>query len=236
MLIERENYIGGDPCQRGVERNGHANGFKPRTFQTAVGALQLAVPQVRDSETPFRTSLLEKGSRSDRALKSAIATLYVQGVSTRRVTKIMEELCGFEVSLGQVSNLNKQLDEEFAKWRARALPEIRCLILDATYYKVRIDGTVRDCATLKAIGIRRDDGKRMILGVSCALSEAEVHWREFLIALKEHGIVPNLISLKPMPGSKPLCAPPATPALGSAVNFTSSTSSRTHVTSSPNRI
>jgi transposase-like protein len=232
MLIERENHIGVGPYQRGVERNGHANGFKPRTFQTAVGALQLAVPQVRDSETPFRTSLLEKGSRSDRALKSAIATLYVQGVSTRRVTKIMEELCGFEVSLGQVSNLNKQLDEEFAKWRARALPEIRYLILDATYYKVRIDGTVRDCATLKAIGIRRDDGKRMILGVSCALSEAEVHWREFLIALKEHGIVPNLISLKPMPGSKPLCAPPATPVHGSAA---SSTSSRTPVTSSPNR-
>jgi transposase-like protein len=194
MLIERENHIGVGPYQRGVERNGHANGFKPRTFQTAVGALQLAVPQVRDSDTPFRTSLLEKGSRSDRALKSAIATLYVQGVSTRRVTKIMEELCGFEVSSGQVSNLNKQLDEEFAKWRARALLEIRYLILDATYYKVRIDGTVRDCATLKAIGIRRDDGKRMILGVSCALSEAEVHWREFLIALKERGIgIPDLI-------------------------------------------
>lgn len=149
---------------------------------------------MRDSDTPFRTSLHEKGFRSDRALKSAIATLYVQGVSTRRVSKIMEELCGFEVSLGQVSNLNKQLDEEFAKWRARALPEIRYLILDATYYKVRIDGTVRDCVTLKAIGIRRDDGKRMILGVICALSEAEVHWREFLIDLKKRGIgIPDLI-------------------------------------------
>ena len=194
MLIERENHIGAGPYQRGVERNGHANGFKPRTFQTAIGALQLAVPQVRNSDTPFRTSLLEKGSRSDRALKSAIATLYVQGVSTRRVTKVMEELCGFEVSSGQVSNLNKQLDDEFAKWRSRPLPEIQYLILDATYYKVRIDGTVRDCATLKAIGIRRDDGKRMILGVSCTLSEAEIHWREFLVALKQRGIgIPDLI-------------------------------------------
>jgi transposase-like protein len=194
MLIERENHIGAGPYQRGVERNGHSNGFKARSFQTAIGALQLAVPQVRGSDTPFRTSLLEKGSRSDRALKSAIATLYVQGVSTRRVTKVMEELCGFEVSSGQVSNLNKQLDEEFAKWRSRPLPEIQYLILDATYYKVRIDGTVRDCATLKAIGIRRDDGKRMILGVSCALSEAEVHWRAFLVALKERGIgIPDLI-------------------------------------------
>jgi len=194
MLIERENHIGADPYQRAVQRNGHANGFKPRTFQTAIGSLQLAVPQVRSSDTPFRTSLLEKGSRSDRALKSAIATLYVQGVSTRRVTKVMEELCGFEVSSGQVSNLNKQLDEEFAKWRSRPLPGIQYLILDATYYKVRIDGTVRDRATLKAIGVRRDDGKRMILGVSCALSEAEVHWREFLVSLKERGIgIPDLI-------------------------------------------
>ena len=194
MLIEREAHIGAGPYERGGERDGYANGFKPRSFQTAVGALQLAVPQVRNSSEPFRTSLLEKGSRCDRALKSAIATLYVQGVSTRRVTKVMEDLCGFEVSSGQVSNLNKQLDEEFIKWRSRQLPEIQYLILDATYYKVRIDGTVRDCATLKAIGIRRDDGKRMILGVSCALSEAEVHWRSFLVSLKERGIgIPDLI-------------------------------------------
>lgn len=195
MLLEREKHIGAASHQRGVERNGYANGFKPRTFQTGIGALDLAVPQVRESETPFRTSLLEKGSRSDRALKSAIATMYVEGVSTRRVTRIMEQMCGFNVSSGQVSNLNKQLDEEFEKWRTRPLPEIAYLILDATYYKVRIDGVVRDCATLIAHGIRRSDGKRMILGVSCALSEAEVHWREFLTGLKQRGIgIPDLVT------------------------------------------
>jgi transposase-like protein len=188
MLLERETHIGAAPYQRGTERNGYANGFKPRAFQIGIGTLDLSVPQVRESDTPFRTSLLEKGSRSDRALKSAIATMYVEGVSTRRVTRIMEQMCGFQVSSGQVSNLNKQLDEEFAKWRTRPLPEIAYLIIDATYYKVRIDGVVRDCATLIAHGIRRDDGKRMILGVSCALSEAEVHWRAFLIGLKERGI------------------------------------------------
>ncbi len=74
MLLEREKHTGASPHQRNVERNGYSNGFKPRTFQTGIGALELAVPQVRDSDTPFRTSLLEKGSRSDRALKSAIAT------------------------------------------------------------------------------------------------------------------------------------------------------------------
>jgi putative transposase len=195
MLLEREKHIGAAPHQRGVERNGYGNGFKSRTFQTGIGALELSVPQVRESDTPFRTSLLEKGSRSDRALKSAIATMYVEGVSTRRVTKIMEQMCGFEVSSGQVSNLNKQLDGEFEKWRNRPLPEIAYLIIDATYYKVRIDGVVRDCATLIAHGIRRDDGKRMILGVSCALSEAEVHWREFLTGLKERGIgIPDLVT------------------------------------------
>jgi len=195
MLLEREAHIGAAPYQRGIGRNGYANGFKSRSYQTGIGVLDLAVPQVRDSDTVFRTSLLEKGSRSDRALKSAIATMYVEGVSTRRITKIMEELCGFEVSSGQVSNLNRQLDAEFERWRGRPLPPIAYMTLDATYYKVRIDGVVRDCATLIAHGIRRDDGKRMILGVSCALSEAEVHWRGFLAGLKERGIgIPDMVT------------------------------------------
>jgi putative transposase len=196
MLLERIAHIGADPNERNVEgRNGYANGFKPRSFQTAMGKLQLAIPQVRDSDAIFRTSLLEHGSRSERALKSAIATMYVEGVSTRRVTRIMEKLCGFQVSSGQVSNLTKELDGEFVKWRSRPLPGIIYLTLDATYYKVRIDGVVRDCATLIAIGVRREDGKRMILGVSCALSEAEVHWRDFSNSLRERGIgIPDLVT------------------------------------------
>lgn len=196
MLLERIEHIGADPNERNVhDRNGYANGFKPRSFNTAMGKLRLALPQVRESDAPFRTSLLEQGSRSERALKSAIATMYVQGVSTRRVTKIMETLCGFQVSSGQVSNLTKELDGEFTKWRSRPLPDIIYLTIDATYYKVRIDGVVRDCATLIAIGVRREDGKRIILGVSCTLSEAEIHWREFLNSLRERGIgIPDLVT------------------------------------------
>lgn len=195
MLLERERHIGAAPHQRTSERNGYANGFKPRSFQTSMGKVELSMPQVRNSSEPFQTSLLDKGSRSDRALKSAIATMYVQGVSTRRVTKVMEELCGFEVSSGQVSNLNKQLDAEFEAWRSRPLQEMRYMMVDATYYKVRIDGVVRDCATLVAIGIRRSDGKREVLGVSCALSEAEVHWRDFFHSLKERGVgIPDMIT------------------------------------------
>ena len=195
MLLERERHIGATPHQRTTDRNGYANGFKPRFYQTSLGKLDLSVPQVRESKEPFRTSLFEKGSRSERALKSAIATMYVQGVSTRRVTKVMEELCGFEVSSGQVSNLNKQLDTEFEAWRNRPLQEMRYIMVDATYYKVRLDGVVRDCATLKAIGIRKSDGKREVLGVSCALSEAEVHWRDFFNSLKQRGVgLPELIT------------------------------------------
>lgn len=195
MLVERTKHLGAGPYERVEARNGHANGFKPRTFHTSMGGLELAAPQVRGSDTPFRTSLLEKGSRSDRALKAAIASMYLQGVSTRRVTTVMGELCGFEVSSTQVSNLTAELDAEFAKWRDRPLPEISHLFIDATYYKVRIDGVVRDCATLIAIGIRRDNGKRLVLGVSCALSEAEVHWRGFLAGLKERGIgIPDSVT------------------------------------------
>jgi transposase-like protein len=195
MLIERSNHLRADSHQRVEDRNGYANGFKPRTFHSSLGPLELNVPQVRQSDSPFRTSILEKGSRSDRALKAAIASMYIEGVSTRRVTKVMEKLCGFQVSSTQVSNLTAELDAEFAKWRERPLPAIQHLVLDGTYYKVRIDGNVRDCATLIAIGIRKDDGKRMILGVSCALSEAEIHWRTFLQGLKERGMgIPDSVT------------------------------------------
>lgn len=119
----------------------------------------------------------------------------MQGVSTRKVSKIVEELCGASISSTTVSNLTAKLDTEFKSWRERPLPEIRYLIIDATYDKVRLDGIVRDCATLIAIEIERETGKRQVLGVSCALSEAEVHWREFLTSLKERGTgIPDMVT------------------------------------------
>jgi transposase-like protein len=121
--------------------------------------------------------------------------MYLQGVSTRRVTKVMERLCGLEVSSTQVSRLTAELDTSFQQWRERPLPQIAHLVVDATYIKVRIDGSVRDCAVLTAIGVSREDGKRMILGVSAALSEAEPHWRSFLMSLKERGIgIPDSVT------------------------------------------
>jgi len=195
MLIERSAHLRADLYERSEGRNGYANGLKDRSFQSSVGPLALRVPQTRESDEPYRPTMLESGSRSDRALKVGIAEMYLQGVSTRRVTKVMEKMCGLSVSSTQVSRLTAELDETFELWRNRPLPEIAHMIIDATYIKVRIGGSVRDCAVFTAIGIRRDNGKRMVLGVSAALSEAEVHWRTFLVSLKERGIgIPDSIT------------------------------------------
>ena len=195
MLIERSAHLKADLYERSEGRNGYANGLKDRTFHSSVGPLALRVPQTRGSDKPYQPSMLESGSRSDRSLKVAIAEMYLQGVSTRRVTKVMEKMCGLSVSSTQVSNLTAELDETFELWRNRELPEIAHMIIDATYIKVRIAGCVRDCAVFTAIGVRREDGKRMVLGVSAALSEAEVHWRDFLVSLKERGIgIPDSIT------------------------------------------
>ena len=101
MKLERAAVLGAGPYQRAEGRTGHANGFKPKTVQTRVGALTLAVPQARGVE--FYPSALEKGLRSERALKLAVAEMYVQGVSTRKVAAITEKLCGLEVTTAQVS-------------------------------------------------------------------------------------------------------------------------------------
>jgi len=118
----------------------------------------------------------------------AIAEMYVQGVSTRKVTKIVEELCGLEVTSTQVSRAAAELDKQLDAWRNRALGEVIYLILDARYEKVRIDGTVVPCALLTAIVVG-PDGKRSTLGCSVALSEAEVHWRQFLESLRGRGML-----------------------------------------------
>lgn len=186
MKIERAQVLGAKPYERTQERRGHANGFKPKTVHSRLGALALAVPQVRGGVT-FYPSALERGVRSERALTLALAEMYVQGVSTRKVTRIVEQLCGLEVTSTQVSRAAALLDEQLQQWRNRPLGEIPYLILDARYEKVRLNGTVVCCAVLIAIGITTD-GRRSVLGVSVSLSEAEVHWREFLAGLQARGL------------------------------------------------
>ena len=135
----------------------------------------------------FYPQSLEKGQRSERALRLAVAEMYVQGVSTRRVVEITRELCGLDVSSTDVSRAAALLDQELEQWRTRPLGRFEYLVLDARYEKVRHGGCVRDCALLTAIGID-EAGKRSVLGTSVSLSEAEVHWREFLASLQERGL------------------------------------------------
>jgi transposase-like protein len=188
MKLERAQTLGAAPYERVETRRGHANGFKPKSVNSRLGQLQLQVPQTRGVE--FYPSALERGERSERALKLAVAEMYVQGVSTRKVAEITRELCGLDVSSSQVSRTAALLDEELGQWRNRPLGRTPFLLVDARYEKVRHGGSVVDCAVLVAVGIT-PEGKRSVLGVSVSLSEAEVHWREFfqsLIARGLHGV------------------------------------------------
>lgn len=185
MKLERSAVLDAAPYERTPRRRGHANGFKPKALQTRVGRLELAVPQTRGVE--FYPTALERGARSERALKVAVAEMYLQGVSTRKVTAVMEELCGREVTSTQVSRAVRLLDEELTAWRDRPLGETTYLLLDARYEKVRVNGSVVSCALLVAVGIT-PDGQRTILGLSVSLSEAEVHWRELLSSLQARGM------------------------------------------------
>ena len=140
MQTERTEHLNAAPYQRTQERNGYANGFKPKTMRTRVGEITFAVPQVR--EGGFYPQALEKGLRSERALRLALAEMYVQGVSTRKVKAITEQLCGVNVSSAQVSRAAAQMDDELEKWRERPLSEYPYLFLDAYYEQVREDGQV----------------------------------------------------------------------------------------------
>ena len=185
MLIERSRYLGASPYERSDTRQDYANGFKPKQLKTKLGELSLSVPQVRSCE--FYPSFLDKGVRSERALKLALAEMYVQGVSTRKVESILQELCGLQISSTEVSRAAKLLDEELTAWKTRPLQKHRFVFFDARYEKIRQGGCVIDSALLIAYGIN-EHGKRDILGISVSLSEAEVHWREFLASLVQRGL------------------------------------------------
>lgn len=187
MRIERERHVGAQAYERSPERSGYANGYKPKKLDTRAGTLTVQVPKSRGSDTPFYPQALERGRRSSRAVMLAIAQMYIQGVSTRDVEKVMAEFGLESLSSAQVSRAAALMDEELEAWRTRQLGAFPYLFLDARYEKVRIDGVVRDAAILSAIGID-EDGKRNVLGLSVALSEAEVHWRDFLDSLVARGL------------------------------------------------
>jgi putative transposase len=174
------------PGERTRERLGLRSGYYPRTLITRVGKLELRVPQDRDGR--FSTQLFERYQRSEKALVSALAEMYVQGVSTRKVKAITEELCGHSFSASSISDINKTLDEQLAHFASRPLDEeYPYLILDARYERVRENGTIHKRAVLVAIGINWD-GRRCVLGVDLANRESISSWKEFLIGLRTRGL------------------------------------------------
>lgn len=185
MTIERAQTIKALPYQRNDERLAHSNGFKPKNLKTRVGIVPVSIPQVRGMT--FYPKTLERGQRSEKALKAALAQMYIQGVSTRKVTKIVEQLCGFHVTSSQVSNVCKELDVQLEAFRNRPISSMPYVFVDARYEKVRYQGHVRDLAVLWAMGINKQ-GKKEVLGVKVSLSEAEVHWREFFQNLVTRGL------------------------------------------------
>jgi putative transposase len=186
LEAEMTDALGAEPGERTEARMGYRAGHYPRTLITRVGKLELRVPRDRDGR--FSTELFERYQRSEKALVSALAEMYVQGVSTRKVKAITEELCGMSFSASAISQINKGLDEGLHQFAHRHLDEpYPYLILDARYERVREGGVIRSQAVLVAIGINQD-GYRQILGVELSGRESQGSWREFLVSLKERGL------------------------------------------------
>ncbi len=187
MKIERNRHLQVESYQRSEQRDGYANGFKNKVVKTRMGEMILKVPQVRESSKQFYPKSIEKGCRSERALKLAIAEMYIQGVSTRKVEAITKELCGIDISSSEVSRACKELDEELQKFRNRNLGEYPYVFFDAQYHKVRHSGTIISIGVLTAIGINRQ-GQREVIGVTSSFSEAQENWKVFFESLVKRGL------------------------------------------------
>lgn len=178
--------VGAAKHERSSERRGYRAGYYARTLITRVGKLELRVPQDRDGR--FSTELFERYQRSEQALVATLAEMYVQGVSTRKVKAVTEELCGHSFSASAISSINKRLDESLAAFASRRLTEpFPYLILDARYERIRESGVVTSQAVLIAIGIDWE-GRRQILAVEMANRESGSSWKDFLLALQERGL------------------------------------------------
>lgn len=183
---QMDEVVSAGRYERSSERRGYRSGSYPRGLLTRVGKLELRVPQ--DREGRFSTDLFARYERSEQALVSSLLEMYIQGVSTRKVKQITEELCGHEVSAATVSRINKTLDEKLGRFASRALlEEFPYLILDARYERVREDGVIGRQAVLVALGVGWD-GRRQVLAVELAERESASSWRRLLQQLKERGL------------------------------------------------
>lgn len=186
LAAEMQEAVEAERYERTDGRKSYRSGYYRRGLITRVGRLELRVPQ--DREGRFSTELFARYQRSEQALVAALAEMYVQGVSTRKVKAVTEELCGHEFSASTVSEINKGLDGKLAAFASRRLEEpYPYLIMDARYEKVREAGVIRSRAVMIAIGINWD-GRREVLAVELANRESESSWRDFLLGLKGRGL------------------------------------------------
>ena len=187
-VLEQEmtDALGAEKGERSPRRLGYRSGYYSRSLITRVGKLELRIPQ--DREGHFSTQIFERYQRSEKALVSALAEMYIQGVSTRKVKAITEELCGHAFSASAISAVNKNLDESLERFAKRPLEEAYpYLVLDARYEKVRQDGVIRSQAVQIAIGIN-EEGRRQILAVELANRENQTSWKDMLLELKSRGL------------------------------------------------
>jgi putative transposase len=186
MEAEMDEALGAEKGERTSNRVGYRSGYYGRTLVTRVGKLELRVPQ--DRQGRFRTEIFERYQRSEKALVSALTEMYVQGVSTRKVKAVTEELCGHEFSASTISRMNQSLDKELDEFAQRRLEDAYpYLILDARYEKVREGGVIRSQAVMVAIGIDWE-GRRCVLSVELANRESASSWKNFVLGLKQRGL------------------------------------------------
>ncbi|MHB2153455.1 IS256 family transposase [Calditrichota bacterium GD2] len=183
---EFENFIQASPYERTEDRRGYRNGSYPRYLKTRVGKIELRV--LRDREGNFSTELFSRYQRNEKAFVLSMIEMYLQGVSTRKVSSIVEQLCGSSISKSMVSELSKQLDNQINTWRNRPLTKnYPYLIVDARYEDIRESGVVSSQAVLIVIGISAE-GKREILSVEIGDSESEQTWRGVFKRLRSRGL------------------------------------------------
>ena len=187
MESERDQYMKSKRYERDEDRCDYRNGYDERDFTTKIGTLKLNVPRTRSGD--FHTQLFERNQRMDQGLLATIFEMYVNGISTRKMTKVVESLCGQKVSKSFVSDVNKHLDKDVFNFQKRSLTHtnFRYIYVDAMYIKVREDNRVVSKALYIAQGVN-DENRREIIGFKVAGQESTESWRSFFLDLKARGI------------------------------------------------
>jgi putative transposase len=192
LLAESEDQIGASKHERSEDRNDYRNGTRDRPLVTRIGKLTLKVPRHRN--VPFVTMIFDQYQRNEAALLTTMMDMVVQGVSTRKVTNVVEELCGTSFSKSTVSELCRRLDESIKQFKNRPLKDpYPFVITDAKYFKVRENHSIVSKAFMVAMGIT-EDGRREIIDFGTYDNESERTWKEFLTSLKKRGVNPDMIA------------------------------------------